>query len=87
VARHGPLAGPIRILPAGNVCQNRIRKRAGLSFSLLQFCDDSSNGLVHLINLIPVLAVVFHDEGHADTANTTMSSPANQPIRWRQLCF
>jgi hypothetical protein len=67
VTKDGPLAGPISILPAGDVCENRIRERAAFFFGLRQFCDDSGNGLVHLINLIPVIAVVLHDEGRAYT--------------------
>jgi hypothetical protein len=53
--------------PSGQCLPNRIRIPAALSFRLRQFCDDSGNGLVHLINLISVIAVVLHDEGRAYT--------------------
>ena len=42
-------------------------KLAGFAFCLGQFRDDSGNGLVHLINLIPVIAVVLDDERCAYT--------------------
>ena len=67
MTRNGPLAGPISILPTGDVCQNHIRKFAGFAFCLGQLRDDSGNGLVHLINLIPVIAVVLDDERCAYT--------------------
>src|SRR5262249_30245663 len=67
VTRNGPLAGAIRVLPPNDICHNRIRIHAGLIFGVDQCCDDSGNGLVHLINLISVIAVVLDDERRAYT--------------------
>src|SRR4029453_411127 len=65
ITRNSALAGTISILPAGDVCQNRIRILASFGFGAGQFCDNPGDRLMHLGNLLPVIAIVLNYKGRA----------------------
>jgi hypothetical protein len=65
ITRDSPLTGTVSSFPASDVGQNRVRIAARLSFGARQFCDNPSDGLLHLGTLLPVVAVVLNHEGRA----------------------